>query len=139
MTTAAFAPLWAQVSAEIRMRMRSVATPIALLAFFAAAFFWIPDPQGKTASLTWDIPDGRAQAPLYSSAYVGFALAILSGVILAMAGFYLVAGSARRDRERGIGAILAATPLSKSAYLGGKFAAHLAYLLGLGGNSKTVQ
>jgi ABC-2 family transporter protein len=118
-----------QVGAEIRMRMRSAATPIALVAFFAAAFFWIPDPQGHAASLTWDLPGGRVQAPLYSAGYVGFALAILSGVILAMSGFYLVAGSVRRDRERGIGAILAATPLSKAAYLGGKFAAHFAYLL----------
>lgn len=111
------------------MRMRSAATPIALVAFFAAAFFWIPDPQGHAASLTWQMPSGRVQAPLYSAAYVGFALAILSGVVLAMGGFYLVAGSVRRDRERGIGAILAATPLSKAAYLGGKFAAHFAYLL----------
>lgn len=118
-----------QVGAEIRMRMRSAATPIALVAFFAAAFFWIPDPQGHAASLTWDLPGGRVQAPAYSAGYVGFALAILSGVILAMSGFYLVAGSVRRDRERGIGAILAATPLSKAAYLGGKFTAHLAYLL----------
>ena len=128
-STSVGAPLGAQVGAEIRMRMRSLATPIALVAFFAAAFFWIPDPNGHTASLTWDLPDGRVQAPVYSAAYVGFALAVLSGVILAMSGFYLVAGSVRRDRERGIGAILAATPLSKAAYLGGKFAAHFAYLL----------
>ena len=128
MRAAALSPLAAQAGAELRMRMRSVATPIALLAFFAAAFFWIPDPHGHSASLTWDLPDGRVQAPVYSAAYVGFALAILSGVILAMSGFYLVAGSVRRDRERGIGAILAATPLSKTAYLGGKFAGHLAYL-----------
>ncbi len=128
MRAAAFSPLAAQAGAELRMRMRSAATPIALLAFFAAAFFWIPDPHGHSASLTWDLPDGRVQAPVYSAAYVGFALAILSGVILALSGFYLVAGSVRRDRERGIGAILAATPLSKAAYLGGKFAGHLAYL-----------
>jgi ABC-2 family transporter protein len=129
MSAIALSPLAAQVGAEIRMRMRSIATPIALVAFFAAAFFWIPDPKGHSASLTWDLPDGRVQAPIYSAAYVGFALAVLSGVILAMSGFYLVAGSVRRDRERGIGAILAATPLSKAAYLGGKFAAHFAYLL----------
>ena len=129
MSASVLSPLLAQVGAEIRMRMRSFATPIALVAFFAAAFFWIPDPHGNTASLTWDLPDGRVQAPVYSAAYVGFALAVLSGVILAMSGFYLVAGSVRRDRERGIGAILAATPLSKAAYLGGKFAAHFAYLL----------
>ena len=122
-------PLAAQIAAEIRMRMRSAATPIALVVFFAAAIFWIPDPQGRAASLVWDMPAGRVQAPLYSASYVGFALAILSGIVLAMSGFYLVAGSVRRDRERGIGAILAATPLSKTAYLGGKFAAHFAYLL----------
>ena len=124
----AWTPLGAQIGAELKMRMRSAATPIALVVFLAAAFFWIPDPHGHSASLTWDLPDGRVQAPVYTSAYVGFALSILSGVILAMGGFYLVAGSVRRDRERGIGAILAATPLSNPAFLGGKFAAHLAYL-----------
>jgi hypothetical protein len=129
MSGIALGPLAAQVDAEIRMRMRSAATPIALVAFFAAAFFWIPDPEGRAASLTWQLPGGRVQAPLYTAAYVGFALAILSGVVLAMGGFYLVAGSVRRDRKRGIGAILAATPLSKAEYLGGKFAAHFAYLL----------
>jgi hypothetical protein len=122
-------PLTAQIGAELKMRLRSLATPIALVAFFAAAFFWIPDPHGNAASIKWDLADGRVQAPLYSAAYVGFALAILSGIFLSMGGFYLVAGSVKRDRERGLGAILAATPLSKTAYLGGKFAAHFAYLL----------
>jgi hypothetical protein len=121
--------LRAQVRAELTMRLRSFATPIAILAYLAAAFFWIPDPSGKSASLTWDLPDGRVQAPLYSAAYVGFALAILSCIFLALGGFYLVAGSVRRDRRSGVGAILAATPLSRSAYLGGKLAAHFAYLL----------
>ncbi len=127
--SAATLPLTAQIGAELKMRLRSLATPIAVVAFFAGAFFWIPDPAGKAVSITWDLADGRVQAPVYSAAYVGFALAILSGIFLAMGGFYLVAGSVRRDRERGLGAILAATPLSKTAYLGGKWAAHFAYLL----------
>jgi len=121
--------LRAQIGAEVKMRLRSFATPIAILAYLAAAFFWIPDPRGNAASLTWDLPDGRVQSPVYSAAYVGFALAILSCIFLALAGFYLVAGTVRRDRKSGVGAILAATPLSKSAYLGGKLAAHFAYLL----------
>ena len=123
--------LWAQVRAELTMRLRSFATPIAIAAYLAGAFFWIPDPNGNSASLTWDLPDGRVQAPLYSAGYVGFALAILSCIFLALAGFYLVAGSVKRDRRSGVGAILAATPLSKSAYLGGKLAANFAYLLAL--------
>ena len=110
------------------MRLRSPATLIAVLAFVAAAFFWIPDPHGTATSLSWELPDGRVQAPLYTAEYVGLAISILSGIFLAMGGFYLVAGSVRRDRERNVGAILAATPLSKTAYLGGKFAAHFVYL-----------
>ena len=120
--------LVAQVGAEVRMRLRSPATLIAILAFVVGAFFWIPDPHGTATSLSWELPDGRVQAPLYTAEYVGFAISILSGIFLAMGGFYLVAGSVRRDRERNVGAILAATPLSKTAYLGGKFAAHFVYL-----------
>jgi hypothetical protein len=121
--------LLAQIGAEVRMRLRSAATLIAILAFVVGAFFWIPDPHGTATSLSWELPDGRVQAPLYTAEYVGFAISILSGIFLAMGGFYLVAGSVRRDRERNVGAILAATPLSKTAYLGGKFAAHFVYLL----------
>ena len=128
MSASAWAPLWAQVSAEIQMRLRSAATPIALVALCAATFFWIPDPSSNAASLTWEI-DGRIHAPVYSMAYVGLSVAILSCMLLPLGGFYLVVGSVRRDRERGVGAILAATPLSKAGYLGGKFAAHFAYLL----------
>ena len=111
------------------MRLRSPATLIAVLAFVAAAFFWIPDPHGTATSLSWELADGRVQAPLYSAEYVGLAISILSSIFLALGGFYLVAGSVRRDRERNVGAILAATPLSKTAYLGGKLAAHFVYLL----------
>jgi hypothetical protein len=141
------APIAAQVDAELRMRLRSFATLAALLAFAAAAFLWLPDPGGKTSSLAWKeclnvpgggplgppnppgrAPDCRHMAPLYTSGYVGLAITLLGSIMLTLFGFYLVAGSVRRDRQSGVGAILAATPLSKTAYLSGKFAAHAAYL-----------
>jgi hypothetical protein len=118
----------AQVGAEVRMRMRSVGTLVALLAAFAAAILWIPDPAGRASSLSWRFPDGRVQAPIYDAAYIGFAASALIAILVALGGFYLVAGSVRRDRERGVGAILAATPLSNGRYLLGKFAASAAYL-----------
>ena len=120
--------LSAQIGAELKMRLRSFATPVALAAFCAAAFFWIPDPKSNAASLTWEI-GGRVQSPIYTAGYLGLSVAILSCIFLPLFGFYLVAGSVRRDRERRVGAILAATPLSKAAYLGGKLAAHVAYLV----------
>jgi hypothetical protein len=109
------------------MRLRSFATLAALLGFLAAAFLWLPDPSGKAASLAWQTADGRHVAPLYTSGYVGLAITMLCSTLLTLFGFYLVAGSVRRDRQSGVGAILAATPLSKSAYLCGKFFAHTAY------------
>jgi ABC-type transport system involved in multi-copper enzyme maturation permease subunit len=122
------APVAAQIEAELKMRLRSFATLAALLAFLAAAFLWLPDPGGNTSSLSWHAPDGTVVAPVYTSGYVGLAITLLGAVMLTLFGFFLVAGSVRRDREKGVGAILAATPISGTAYLCGKFAAHAAYL-----------
>jgi hypothetical protein len=81
-------------------------------------------------TISWETPAGT-QAGIYNSAYVGASSAILASLFLSFIGFYLVAGSVRRDRERKVGAILAATPISKTAYLGGKLAAHVVYLAAL--------
>jgi hypothetical protein len=121
------AAVFAQVGAEVKMRLRSFATLAALIGFLAAAFLWLPDPTGRAASLAWQTADGRHVAPLYTSGYVGLAITLLCSTLLTLFGFYLVAGSVRRDRQRGVGAILAATPLSKTSYLCGKFFANAAY------------
>ncbi len=117
----------AQAAVETRMRLRSPATLFAALLLGAGAVLWIPDPSGRAASLSWRGADGTVFSSVYSSRYLSWASAIVGG-ILSIAGFYLVTGSIRRDRERGVGAILAATPLSSPAYLAGKFAAHATYL-----------
>ena len=121
-------PIAAQIGAEVKMRLRSPATLAAVLIVFVGSVLWIPDPNGRASSLSWRMPDGRVEAPLYSTAYVGFAASALVCITVALVGFYLVAGSVRRDRESGVGAILAATPLSSADYLIGKFVAHCAYL-----------
>jgi hypothetical protein len=89
----------------------------------------VPDPKSHAASLSWTLPDGRIQSPQYTASAIGVSISILACVFGGLAGFYFVAGSVRRDRERSIGAILAATPLSKTAYLSGKFASHVVFLL----------
>jgi ABC-type transport system involved in multi-copper enzyme maturation permease subunit len=132
------APLLAQVEAEVKMRTRSFATPLALLALCVGAYLWIPDPTGNVSSISWDLPGGRVQGPVYSASYVGFAASVLVSIFVPLVGFYLVAGSVRRDRERGVGRILAATPLTNADYLIGKFAAHVAYLLVIAGLALAV-
>jgi hypothetical protein len=121
------AAILAQAVVDVRLRLRSPATAIAVLLVGAGAVLWIPDPSGRAASLSWRGAGGTIFSSVYSSRYLSWAAAIVGGII-SIVGFYLVAGSIRRDRERGVGAILAATPLSGPAYLAGKFAAHFAYL-----------
>ncbi|HLE84011.1 MAG TPA: hypothetical protein VJG13_06705, partial [Thermoanaerobaculia bacterium] len=84
-------------------------------------------------SIAWQTADERTVSGVYNSAYVGASSAIVAALFLSLIGFYLVTGSVRRDRERRVGAILAATPLSKAAYLGGKVAAHVVYLTTVAG------
>ena len=50
-------------------------------------------------------------------------------MLLPLVGFYLVAGSVRRDLERRVWPIIAATPTSATTYLLGKWLASFAYLL----------
>ena len=119
----------AQIQAEVRTRLRSPATLVAALAAFAGTLLWIPDPRGRVTSLSWISPAGHLVAPVYSSAYVGYAVTTVVTVLATWFGFYLIAGAVRRDGERGVGVILAATPLSRWQYLLGKFAAHTVYLL----------
>jgi len=118
----------AQVSVEVKMRLRSAGTLVALVGLLALGFLWMPDPKSRMASITWQGPSGQPQSSLFTTAYVGTAAALLAGIFLALGGFYFVAGSIRRDRERGVGAIVAATPASSASYLGGHWAAHAAYL-----------
>jgi hypothetical protein len=118
----------AQAAVETRMRLRAPSTLVAVLCLGAAAVLWIPDPSGRATSLAWTTADGRFFASTYSSGYLAWAAAIVGSIWTSLVGFYLVAGTIRRDRESGVGAILAATPLSEPAYLAGKAAAHVLYL-----------
>lgn len=118
----------AQVAAEVINRRRSPATLIAFLVILIGSYWAIPPADGRAVSMSWKLADGRLQAPLYTAGYLGIAVSVLALLFFLLAAFYLVAGSVRRDRERGIGEILAATPIGKTAYLGAKLAANALYL-----------
>lgn len=123
--------LIAQLDAETRMRLRSAATAIAVLAMFAIAFTYIPDPSSSRVSISWE-SNGVRMAGFYSSAYIGWVVAMLTSLMLPFAGFYLVTGSVKRDLDRHIWPIVAATPTPRIAYLAGKMLAGFSYLMILG-------
>lgn len=65
---------------------------------------------------------------VYNSAWIGALLAVIGSTFISLAGFYFVKNTLQRDRETRVGQILAATPLSRTAYIYAKFASNFAVL-----------
>jgi hypothetical protein len=68
---------------------------------------------------------------VYTSAWIGTLVALVTSCFVSLTGFYIVKNSVDRDRSTGVGQILAATPLSRSAYAFGKFLSNFAVLTGM--------
>lgn len=87
-----------------------------------------------TAWLGWLASDGTLRIELgpwrgvLDPAWVGGSLAIMASTFLSLIGGWLVRGTIARDRATGVGEILATTPLTRSAYLLGKWLSHAVYL-----------
>lgn len=67
----------------------------------------------------------------FNSAWVGSMMALLTTFFLGWFGFYLVKGSVARDRETGVGQIMATTPLTRPLYMLGKWASNFSILLAM--------
>jgi ABC-type transport system involved in multi-copper enzyme maturation permease subunit len=67
----------------------------------------------------------------FNSAWVGSMMALITTFFVGWFGFYLVKGSVARDRETGVGQILATTPLTRPLYTFGKWVSNFAVLLAM--------
>ena len=65
---------------------------------------------------------------VYTSAWIGTMVAMVTTCFVSLVGFYIVKNAIDRDRQTGVGQILAATPLSKTSYMLGKFLSNFAVL-----------
>ncbi|MCP4568451.1 MAG: hypothetical protein GY841_12815 [FCB group bacterium] len=63
-----------------------------------------------------------------NSAWTGTTMSMTCTLILVMFGFYLIKNAIRLDRLTGVGEILAATPISRTFYIFGKFVSNTAVL-----------
>lgn len=93
-----------------------------LVTLFFAVFLGYATARGKI-SLQLDEYRG-----VYTSAWIGTLVSLVTACFVSFTGFYIVKGSVERDRSTGVGQILAATPLSKTAYAFGKFLSNFAVL-----------
>ena len=65
----------------------------------------------------------------FNSAWVGAMMSLIATFFIGWFGFYLVKGSVARDRETGVGQIIATTPLTRPLYLIGKWLSNFAVLM----------
>lgn len=68
---------------------------------------------------------------IYNAHWVGASLAILCVAFLPIICFYLVKNAVEGDRNRQVGELIGATPVSKSTYLLGKWLSNLSLLCGI--------
>jgi len=67
----------------------------------------------------------------FNSAWIGGMISIITTFFLGWFGFYLVKGSVARDRETGVGQIMATTPMSRPFYMLGKWISNFAVLIAM--------
>ena len=67
----------------------------------------------------------------FNSAWVGAMMSLIATFFIGWFGFYLVKGSVARDRETGVGQIMATTPLTRPLYLIGKWMSNFGVLMSM--------
>lgn len=67
----------------------------------------------------------------FNSAWIGGMMSIITTFFLGWFGFYLVKGPVARDRETGVGQIMATTPMSRPFYMLGKWISNFAVLMAM--------
>ncbi len=113
----------AVAAADLRERLRGDAFRLTLAAALALA--WLAVPPAGAGYLPIDLGDHRG---VYDSHWIGGTVALVAGLLLSLAGFYLGRGGVARDRRLGVGEVLAATPLTRLGYAAGRVAGNAALL-----------
>ncbi len=67
----------------------------------------------------------------FNSAWVGALMSLNATFMLGWFGFYLVKGAVARDRETGVGQIMATTPLTRPLYMLGKWLSNFTLLMSM--------
>lgn len=111
--------VWHLLRADFLERVRRYSFLVTL-----AATVWLGYLVGTGKLGLW-IGDVRGT---FNSAWIGTVMALVVNTFLALAGFYIVKNAVDRDRQTGVGQILATTRLSKPLYTLGKTLSNLAVL-----------
>jgi hypothetical protein len=111
------------VRADLLERVRRYSFLITLDVMVHLGYLAVPSVESN--ALTVDLGKLRG---VYNSAWIGSMIALISSMVLSLPGFYLVKNAIERDRDTGVGQIIATTPLSKPLYTLGKTVSNFIFL-----------
>jgi hypothetical protein len=114
--------------ADFRDRVRRPAYAAIVLGAVGLGYLAAPGADGR-----WVILNLGGYRGVYDSAYTAAVIALAGALWLMLGGFYAVRDAIRRDERTGVGQLLAAAPISRVAYLLGKFASNLLVLASMAG------
>lgn len=100
------------IKADYLQRTRSYVFLITLLASICMAYTFVPPAEAHYSTVR--IGDYIGEN---NSAWIGHVTAIMASIFLWLIGFYLVSTGIKRDRESGVGQIIATTSISNFSYL----------------------
>ncbi|HET6347656.1 MAG TPA: ABC transporter permease [Candidatus Krumholzibacteria bacterium] len=109
--------------ADFLERVRRHGFLVALLFSVYAGYAFLPPNNSRYVTLVMSHHRG-----IYNSAWIGTAVAMLSGAFVSLIGFFVVKNAVERDRRTGVGQILATTPISRLQYTIGKTLSNFAVL-----------
>jgi hypothetical protein len=122
------AMLAALALADFRERVRRPAYVVVLGAAVVLGYLAVP-----ATTDHWTIVNSGSYRGVYDSAYVGMVTALAGALWLSTGGFYVIRTAVARDRQTGVGELLAATPMRTGDYLIGKFLSNLLVLASMAG------
>lgn len=120
--------IFAIVRADFLERFRRYSTLIVLGITIYITYLYLPP--ASAGIITFNMGGYRG---IYNSAWVGSTVAVMTIIIMSLPGFYLIKNAIQRDRQTGVGQILATTPLTKLHYTLGKAFSNTLFLAAMAG------
>jgi hypothetical protein len=109
--------------ADLRERIRRYSFLLILASAVFAGYLFVPP-----LDAGYRVLQVGTQRGVYDSAWIGLMFGLIAALHLPLVGFYLVKDAVERDRQTGVGQIIATTPTSKLVYVLGKWLSNLAVL-----------
>jgi len=96
-------------------RVRRYKFLVTLVLCIVAGYVFVPAPGANYVTLGWG-SDAVFYRGVYNSAWIGSMVALLTGMFLALFGFYVVNDVVRLDEDSGVGQVIATAPLGNPVY-----------------------